>query len=148
MQKIVSFFDFVVSILVGVLLLLLISFIGYELYVNVVEKDFFQPGGDKEIIYAIALMVILVKAYTILISYVQTHHVKIKYIVEISIIAPALEIIFNPEAYDLYINILWGVLAMFNLFVYLQYYDKLREIDRIENMDNKIQDFFNIFRRK
>ena len=57
---------------------------------NVVNADF---------LHNIAVLLILMKAYRILVEYMRYHHIDIKYMVEIGIIACVLELLFNFNAY-------------------------------------------------
>jgi len=95
----------------------------FVLFQNILEFN------SKEILRKVALIVILVKAYRLLIYYMQSHHVSIRYIVEISIIAPSVEIIFTPENRSLELNILYAVFAIANLLIYLKLCSSIDRID-------------------
>jgi len=100
-------------------------------------------GGVFEIslLHTIAFTIVLVKAYMILISYAQTRHVNLKYLIEIAIIAPTIEIIFNSQKYPIEVNVLFAVFAFLNLVAYLHFYktiklvssDYVKERIRIKN---------------
>lgn len=74
------------------------------------------------ILHFIAFTIVLIKAYRILISYAKTQHINLKLLVEISIIAPAIEILFNAHAYSLELLILLGVYGIANLLIYVYHY--------------------------
>jgi len=90
-------------------------------------------AGAVSTVHDIALVIVLVKAYRVLLFYLEEHHISIKYIVGISIIAPAIEIIFATQNQTLPINILFGIFSVVNLVIYLQYYEKLSCIDKLED---------------
>ena len=83
---------------------------------------------EDKILHTIAFSIILVKAYMILVSYAKFKHVSIKYIVEISIIASAVEVIFNSWNYEtLWIAILWGFWII-NLIIYMIFYKNFEKM--------------------
>ncbi len=77
----------------------------------------------------IIFIVILVKAYRVLIFYYQAHHVSVKYIMEIAIIAPSMEVIFAFSKHSIALNIVLGLFSLGNLILYLLFYDKINMID-------------------
>jgi uncharacterized membrane protein (DUF373 family) len=88
----------------------------------------------------IALLIILVKAYRILLYYFRQHHISIKYIVEIAIIAPAIELIFAPLNHTFEISILLAVFAMVNLTLYLLFFENLSKADEEECRESHVLD--------
>lgn len=81
---------------------------------------------EHELLHTIAFTIVLVKAYKILIAYAETRHINIKFLVEISIIAPTIELIFNASSYPLAVNAMFGTYAFLNLVAYLHFYGTLR----------------------
>ncbi len=81
---------------------------------------------EHELLHTIAFTIVLVKAYKILIAYAETRHINIKFLVEISIIAPTIELIFNAKGYPLSVNALFASFAFLNLLAYLHFYTTLR----------------------
>ena len=77
----------------------------------------------------VSLIIILVKAYHLLYFYMISHHVSVRYIVEISIIAPAVELIFVPNGRSMEVNILYAIFGITNLIIYMIFYHKLHQID-------------------
>lgn len=94
-----------------------------------------------DIAHDIAYIIVLIKAYRIVLFYLQTEHVSIKYIVEISIIAPAIELIFASQVHSWWLNVLFAVFGVANLIIYLQFQKSLSHIDQgrydYENIDFK-----------
>ncbi len=116
----------IVSLFIFVAMLVLVLFIGYNVVQTVREAlvlDF------RSTLHEIALLVVLIKAYRILLYYYREHHISIKYIVEISIIAPAIELLFAPTNHDLFTNILFATFSIANLILYLLFFEKLWKAD-------------------
>lgn len=76
-----------------------------------------------EFLHTIANIVILVKAYKILISYAKTHHVNPKYLIEIAIIGSVLELLFNYKEYTPHMQTLFLVLALGSMTLYVWKHD-------------------------
>ena len=87
-----------------------------------------RAGLEKELLHTIAFTVVRVKAYTILISYAQTRHVNVKLVIEMSIIAATIEIIFNANNYSMEINMLFAAFAFVNLLAYLFFYKTIKTV--------------------
>jgi len=83
---------------------------------------------ELQLLHTIAFTIVLVKAYKILISYAQTRHINIKFLIEISIIAPTIEIIFNSRNYALEVNALFALFAFLNLVAYLFFYKTIKTV--------------------
>ncbi len=81
---------------------------------------------EFELLHTIAFTIVLVKAYKILIAYAESSKINIKYLVEIAIIAPTIELIFNSRNYTLEINILFALFALGNLIAYLFFYKTIK----------------------
>lgn len=81
------------------------------------------------LLHTIAFTIVLVKAYKILISYAQTKTVNIKFLVEISIIGPTIELIFNSRNYLFEVNMLFAAFAFLNLVAYLYFYKTLNKVN-------------------
>lgn len=81
----------------------------------------------------VATIVILVKAYKILMSYVKTHHLSIKYLLEINFTATSLELLFNEASYSLEMKIIFLILWISSLLVYLIFFNKILELDKLNH---------------
>lgn len=78
---------------------------------------------------AVPITIILVKAYKILLEYAKTQHVNIKYVLEIAITAPVVEIVFNFSEYnDMQLYFMGGLTVLMSL-VYLYFYDTLKQVE-------------------
>ncbi len=126
LNPVIYFTNAVVSLFIFAAMLVLVLFIGY----NVVDTVRGALVFDfKNTLHDIALLIVLVKAYRILLYYYREHHISIKYIVEISIIAPAIELLFAPTNHDLFTNILFASFSIANLVLYLLFFEKLWKAD-------------------
>lgn len=85
---------------------------------------------ELTLLHTIAFTIVLVKAYKILIFYAQTRHINIKFLIEISIIAPTIEIIFNSKNYSLEMIGVFGLFAFLNMVTYLFFYKTLKEVSK------------------
>ncbi|MCA9363831.1 hypothetical protein KC727_01270 [Candidatus Kaiserbacteria bacterium] len=84
-------------------------------------------GLELDLLHTIAFTIVLVKAYKILISYAQTRTINIKFLVEIAIIGPTIELLFNSRNYPIEVNLLFAAFAFANLIAYLLFYTTLRK---------------------
>ncbi len=83
---------------------------------------------ELDLLHTIAFTIVLVKAYKILIAYAETRHINIKFLVEIAIIAPTIELIFNAKSYSFEANMLFAAFAFANLVAYLFFYPTLKMV--------------------
>jgi len=83
---------------------------------------------EKDLLHTIAFTIVLVKAYKILVAFAETQHINLKFLVEIAIIAPTIELVFNPKAYSFEIQALFATFAVVNLAVYLFFYKTLKKV--------------------
>lgn len=137
LEKPIGMLDRVVSVAVFVVAILLVGFM--MIRVGIAAMDFVahlaNPAPEHantdepsfRMLHAIALVLVFVKAYRLLVAYARHHHVSIRFVVEISIIAPAVEIIFNSQEYSLDMLILLGSYGVLNLFLFLMFQDRLQE---------------------
>ena len=91
-----------------------------------VAEGVVAPEG---VIHAVPITIILVKAYKILLEYAKTQHVNIKYVLEIAITAPVVEIVFNFSEYDDMQLYFMGGLTVLMSLVYLYFYDTLKQVE-------------------
>lgn len=92
---------------------------------------------EGELLHTIAFTIVLVKAYKILAAFAETQHINIKFLVEIAIIAPTIELIFNNESYPYEVNILFAAFAFCNLLAYLFFYKTLKVVNTDYYKENK-----------
>ena len=126
-KKILRIMDFWTSAIVLATTVALLLFASFE--VIHIFQDLYNTSTIT-IVHEVALIVILVKAYRILRSYTLDHHISIKYVLEISFIAPSIELIFAHSNQPLSVNILFVIFSLASLIIYIVYYDTLVEIQR------------------
>ena len=80
------------------------------------------------LLHTIAFTIVLVKAYKILIAYAETRHVNLKFLMEIAIIAPVVELIFNAHAYSFEVMALLALFAVAVLILYLFFYKTVKKV--------------------
>jgi len=80
----------------------------------------------EEILSVVTIILVLVKSFKILISYSKHHHIEIKPLVEIAIIALLMEVVFNFWAHSMEINWLFATFGLWLLVIYatLPYFRK------------------------
>lgn len=136
--------DFIVSSYVYVIMLTLVAYMFITLvegaqfiFASITNLPVFLSDDPEAILteqvhfgllHTIAFAIVLVKAYKILQSYAETQHINLKFLVEIAIIAPTVELLFNTTTYSLGINILFAAFGFANLAAYLFFYDTLKMV--------------------
>ncbi|MCK5027564.1 MAG: hypothetical protein KAS07_04040, partial [Candidatus Pacebacteria bacterium] len=96
--------------------------------VYLIYKEFFALNF-RNILYDAVFLIVLVKAFQILLRYYQKQYVSIKQILEIAIVALVVSMTFAFETRDVWMNVVLGVFTLGNLVVYLIFYDKLADIE-------------------
>lgn len=89
---------------------MLVSFVTgtFDVALQIFDTIFLDPADRQQILNAlnveflhtIALLIVLMKAYRILVEYMRWYHIDIKYMMEIGIIASVLELMFNYQNYS------------------------------------------------
>ncbi len=72
----------------------------------------------EQILNIVTFILVLVKSYKILVEYSKHQHIAIKDLVEISIIALLMEVVFNFGIHTMSINILFAILGVALLMIY------------------------------
>jgi uncharacterized membrane protein (DUF373 family) len=123
LDKIVSF---VITLVAIRLVLYIVTSFGYTIYM-ICTSGLWIANREEDILHQIVFMIILVKAYKILIYYAKFHHVNIRYIAELVIISTFIEFIFNLKTFNT--EHLWiiGIVGISTLFLYLKYNDKFKD---------------------
>ncbi len=88
---------------------MLVSFVTgtYDVAFQIFQTIFLTPADRQNVLaplnadflHTIALLIILMKAYRVLVEYMRWYHIDIKYMMEIGIIASILELLFNYQHY-------------------------------------------------
>lgn len=127
----ISFVAFITAL--ALVIYMLIAFVSGVFDVSLLMFDtvFLEPaerqvilnGVNSEFLHNIAVLLILMKAYRILVEYMRYHHIDIKYMVEIGIIACILELLFNSQSYTEDMRMLLAVIAVAFLGIYAFKYE-------------------------
>lgn len=126
MRKITWFTDKVMSFIILATIFVVIFFAVFEFWKLYMD---FPKIRAEDALHTVALSVVFVKAYRMLLYYLRCHHISIKYVVEISIVAPAIELIFDSSTRPIEINILFAFFSVAMLIVYIVFYKKLDSLE-------------------
>lgn len=131
----ISFVAFITA--VSLVLFMLIAFLTgtYDITLLMIDSISLDPTERQDLfnmvntnfLHTIAVLIILMKAYRILVEYMRNHHVDIKYIVEIAIIACVLELLFNHEDYTSSMQLVLLGLSIAFLGFYVFRYETLNK---------------------
>ena len=72
----------------------------------------------EEILSVVTIILVLVKSFKILVEYSKHHHIQIKDLVEIAIIALLMEVVFNFGIHSMPINYLFAAFGATLLIIY------------------------------
>lgn len=138
MERTVPFLNGCVSFVVFITTLtlviyMLIAFVSGVFDVSLLMFDtvFLEPAERQSVLntinadflHNIAVLIILMKAYRILVEYMRNHHINIKYMVEIGIVACILELLFNSAQYTPQMQMLLAGISVSFLAIYAFKYD-------------------------
>jgi len=115
--------DAIVSFLILVVLIAFLFFMAakaLEIGLNVFNFNF------EHIVHEVIYFIVFVKVYKIVSSYFQYHHINVKYILEISIIAPMIEVIFMTGEKSWWVTSVFVVFSILSLLLYLIFYEKIQ----------------------
>lgn len=121
--------DVIFTVFILCSIIALIGFSGVtilNLFIDVKEYS------SINIIHNVAYIIVLLKAYKILTFYLKSHNLSIKYLVQISIIAPAIEVIFAGEAQPMWLGILFAIYSLANLYIYIRFHKELEKLNELE----------------
>lgn len=115
---------FAIIIFCAILSLVIFSFrAAFDLFLQSVASNI------GNIVHNVAYIIVLLKAYKILIYYFRYQNLSIKYLVQIAIIAPAIEVIFAVNQQSIWVNVLFATFSVANLLIYIFFYKKFDEFD-------------------
>ena len=95
------------------------------IFLSAAERQSVLNGLNGDFLHNIAVLLILMKAYRILVEYMKYHHIDIKFMVEITIIACILELLFNSTTYSPHMQLVLLGLSVAFLGLYVFKYDTL-----------------------
>ena len=127
----ISFVAFITTL--ALVVYMLITFVSSMFDVSLLMFDtvFLEPAErqlilnslNADFLHNIAVLLILMKAYRILVEYMRFHHIDIKYMVEIGIIACILELLFNFQHYTPDMRMVLAAMAVAFLGIYAFKYE-------------------------
>lgn len=134
-ERIASIIKITDMIFSGIILLTILSLIIFSTraVLNLFIQSVAQNIGN--IVHNVVYIVVLLKAYKILVYYFRYQNLSIKYLVQIAIIAPAIEVIFAINQQNIWVNVLYATFSVVNLCIYIFYYRKLDEFDLIDKKE-------------
>ncbi|PIR53049.1 hypothetical protein COU76_03275 [Candidatus Peregrinibacteria bacterium CG10_big_fil_rev_8_21_14_0_10_49_10] len=127
---------FIHVLIFGVIIALLI-FMATEVR-DILEASVFDPQA-RNFLHDTAFVLVFIKALKILISYLETGRIAIRYLIEIVIIAPAIEIVFAPEKLSTPLLVIFALFSIVHLVIYLLLYDRIIAVDRNSHAESKEQ---------
>lgn len=130
----ISFVAFVTAATLVIYMLVVIVTGTYDVSLTIYETIFMDSDDrtkifshlNSEFLHNIAVLLILMKAYRVLVEYMRYHHIDIKFMVEIAIIASVLELLFNFGSYSIEMRYILVSLAIAFLGFYIFGYKNLK----------------------
>ena len=134
----ISFVAFITAL--SLVIYMLIAFVTgvFDVSLTMFDTLFLDPAERQpifnvingEFLHNIAVLLILMKAYRILVEYMRYHHIDIKFMVEIGIIAGILELLFNFKQYTDDMRLILAGMSVLFLAVYAFRYDVLAKASK------------------
>jgi hypothetical protein len=141
----ISFVTFITA--VSLVVYMLVAFVTgtYDVALQIFDTIFLEPAERQtifnalniEFLHTIALLIVLMKAYRILVEYMRWYHVDIKYMMEIGIIASVLELLFNYQSYSPDMRYIFLGIAVSFAAIYAFRHDTLVKAMRESRRENQ-----------
>ena len=141
----ISFVAFITAL--SLVVYMLVAFVTgtYDVAVQLFDTVFLEPAERQsilntlnfEFLHTIALLIVLMKAYRILVEYMRWYHVDIKYMIEIGIIASVLELLFNYQSYSQDMLYIFLGIAVSFATIYAFRHDTLVQATKDSRYENK-----------
>lgn len=128
METIIRWLDRFFSLVVLFVILMLAVYTAIVLWLGSQEIFGALLGGagmlerHQRALHAVAHTIVILKAYRILVSYLRTNHVTVKYMLEIAFTASVVELFFAYDLHDLETKIIFAVFGLVGLALYLYFY--------------------------
>ena len=141
----ISFVAFVTAATLVVYMLVVIVTGTFDVASTIYDTVFLDPSErqtifnilNAEFLHNVAVLLILMIAYRVLVEYMRYHHIDIKFMVEIAIIASVLELVFNFAAYSIEMRYILLGLAVFFLATYVFGYKQLKQASKDSQKANR-----------
>jgi uncharacterized membrane protein YfcA len=131
-EAVITWLDRFFSLIVLLVILLLATYSAIVLWMGSQEMFvllFSGLGGEERqlrMMHAVARTILVLKAYRILVSYLRTHHVTVKYMLEIAFVACVVELFFAYDLHDIETKIVFAVFGLVGVALYLYFYEGRR----------------------
>jgi len=128
-ETIITWLDRFFSLIVLLVILLLATYSAIVLWMGSQEMFvllFSGIGGEERqlrMMHAVARTILVLKAYRILVSYLRTHHVTVKYMLEIAFVACVVELFFAYDLHDYQTKMIFAVFGLIGVALYLYFYE-------------------------
>lgn len=127
----ISFVAFITAL--SLVIYMLVAFVTgvFDVTLTILDTVFLEPAErqsvfnviNSDFLHNIAILLILMKAYRILVEYMRYHHIDIKFISEIAIIACILELLFNTQSYTPHMQMVLAAVAILFAGIYAFKYE-------------------------
>ena len=132
--KTTKYLDKLVSLIILLVALRLVLYMLTNLIVvfqDMAAGHIWFADHDEEMLDWIVIYIVMIKAYKVLVSYARYHHINIRYVTELVIIACFVELIFEQHMSEIF-RALLGAVGIGSLFLYLYFYQTFKELDEIK----------------
>jgi uncharacterized membrane protein (DUF373 family) len=121
-SRFIAFVEDMLRVMIFLLIVTLLLYAGLD-----VVRLFMGVGilPVSEMLHDVAFFLVLVKAYNVLLAYLEKGHVSVRYVIEIAIIASFIEVVFAFSARDIWSNVFLGVFGVVTLLIYLVFSQKI-----------------------
>lgn len=102
------------------------------------ERQSIFNALNGSFLHNVAVLLILMKAYRVLVEYMRHHHIDIKFMVEIAIIASVLELLFNYAAYSIEMRYIMLGLAVTFLAMYVFGYKNIKAASKDSQKETRL----------
>lgn len=131
----ISFVAFVTAATLVVYMLIVIVTGTFDVGATMLDTVFMDPAErqalfnvlNSDFLHNIAVLLILMKAYKVLVTYMKYRHINIKFMVEVAIVASVLELLFNYKSYSIEMRYILLALAITFLGFYVFGYKSLQQ---------------------
>lgn len=136
LQKVVSFHAYIGAFMLVLYMIVTMATSVYE-FVTSLQQYLFADGSlteqlasQVETLHGLALAFVFYKAFRVMLAYAESGHLSLKYTLEIAIIAPIVEIVFNWQRLPIELAAIFALFAILTSTVYLFFYPVLRQVDK------------------
>ena len=136
LQKVVSFHAYVGALMLVLYMIVTLSTTAWSFVLSLQQFLFEgkelvdQLSTQAEVLHGLALSFVFYKAFRVMVAFAESGHLSLKYTLEIAIIAPIVEIVFNASALSIELVAVFGIFAILTSVTYLFFYPVIRQVDK------------------